>query len=278
MEKNAPALFRVSFTLADLPFMDEGSTLDAFARCLGQWTWNECMDANIDYLDREEKMIVDEYDFDACTRDMLNEEGDTSSEYINDFENQTDYLFGDWLMRNDSGHFDAIVQENEERIRDLIDEESWDDIPPELAKAYKEAQERSGDSLREEWLKGDRSTPGLLHTIGATFTDGLRDHSGRWSDAAEYVDATDTLWLTLTEEQARDWLDYELGEDEPVTLDVLKASMLDYLQRGATKENLKRHQASLTAAERQAYQEAQRKAKQEKEDEEARQRRKNAAQ
>lgn len=227
--------------------------------------------------------VLEQYNFNAYTRDRLNELtpsamlaemlgtlapiGVVSAEEIANSE----YLPGDWLQINRPEAFRLLVREDHRRILDAVRDHMGDwasaPIPEDLRKELERAQESAQEDATHEWLHGDRSSDGVLRQLGEALF-------GRHTSAeVEWDQKTDTVTIDASSEEWREWLGYDLGENEPLpSAEKIAEHVKAYTLKKAEDVKQKRaRQAEGRQGEYRAREEA-RKQQEEKEREAARER------
>jgi len=203
-----------------------GSIIDDVAYALNLWTWGEVEENNLDYFISETRRILNAYDWETYTRDRMNADSEANADPT---IAQSEYLAGDWYEINDPRAFREKVRAWKNKISESILEvcpfNRDAEAPQNLLDTLESEIDRSYDYLRDEWLRGDRSNDGVLNKMSKHFT-GTTGAIGTRQRDNELVD---TLFLEFTEEQARNFMGYEIAEDAPVTEEVLTAYVISHL-------------------------------------------------
>lgn len=148
--------------------------------------------------------VLREYDFEAYTLERLNA--------LPTMAHESEYLHGDYLRFERPESFKEAVKEDKERIMDAVHDQigdwSGEEIPRDLAKELTRTLTSYQEQVHHEWLHGGRSTPGALAQLAqAVF--------GRFSRAdIDWDTKTDTVYIDAGEDEWREWLGYDLGEEE----------------------------------------------------------------
>ncbi len=258
-EKNAAQSFCVALVEIEKPgeiITGEGLISDV-AYSLGFWSASELFENGIDYQAECARQSFKDFDWETWTRDKLNANPAPSWD-----STKSDYLFGDELEINTPKTFAFTVEgEKEEAARELFDvcpfNEEARTVPPELMRELIKGRDWNEESMRHEWLYGDRSSVGVLGELSKKLTGyhgnvGTRDKNGE----------TDKIFIYFTEDQAREFIGYEIEETEPVTLEQLTEQVMAYLRNKAyvrrEKDKARRQEQATRYAEQREREEKKR--------------------
>lgn len=242
-------------------------------KCLDLWTWEDVQEANLDYLDEHTRAIVRAFDWTKALRDEWNASADMNAgKHIHESE----YLAGDYYEINTPEAFARECEARKAAATEYIEDNGfWEDcaeenVPAALIKQLRDEAAWAEKCLHAEWLKGDRSSPGCLDMISERIT-GTR---GRVS----VDEGKNELNILFTEDQAREFMSYDLGEDEPVTSPELEKCVIAWLLSKYDAELKKREERALERKQRAAEADAEKERKLEAKKAEARERKKKATQ
>lgn len=212
------------------------TVLDAIAWSLGLWTLEDCRDNNIDYLADVARESFKSFDWDAYMRNKLNDSEYNADPRIKD----SPYLAGDWYEINEPETFERFV----DAVRTESERELWDvcpfnedaaGVPKPLLDRMMDDRDWHEKNMYSEWLHGDRSNDGVLDTISKKLT-GERGNVG----IREHDNFLDEVLITFTEEQARDFIGYNLDERDQVTLELLTEEVEGYMHKKYNEEGERR--------------------------------------
>jgi len=214
----------------------ENTILDAMCYALGFSTLEDVRDNNIDYLADVARESFKSFDWDAYMRNKLNDSEYNADPRIKD----SPYLAGDWYEINEPETFERFV----DAVRTESERELWDvcpfnedaaGVPKPLLDRMMDDRDWHEKNMYSEWLHGDRSNDGVLDTISKKLT-GERGNVG----IREHDNFLDEVLITFTEEQARDFIGYNLDEREPVTLELLTKDVEGYIYNKYNEEGERR--------------------------------------
>lgn len=183
-----------------------GHALDTMLYAYGLTTedslWEWSADAEHDAIE----YVLREYDWEAYTLERLNALETPSP--------NNEYLYGDWMRFEQPGAFIETSKEDKKRITGYVWEElgdwSSDHIPADLRKELTRAYNATQEDIQREWLHGDRSSEGVLRRLACALF-------GRYTDAeVEWDQKTDTVTIHATADEWREWMGYDLGENDPL--------------------------------------------------------------
>lgn len=205
-------------------------------------TWEEIEEMNLDYMSESVRAEIDGYDWETHTRDLLN--ADTKENEAPEIA-ASDYLAGDWYEINKPEEFRRMVAREKDRATDNLTDcfpynPDAANAPEDLKKALERSVDWLYDSLRHDWLHGDRSNDGVLDRISRYFT-GERGN-------VDYTQEADTLAIMFTEDAARDFLSYDVSDDEEIAPEAINDAVMRCLLQ---KVEDRRKEAERRKAERQ---------------------------
>lgn len=208
-------------------------------------TWEEIEEMNLDYMSSVIRAEIDGYDWETHTRDLLNADAkeNEAPEIV-----ASEYLAGDWYEINKPEEFRRMVAREKDRATDNLtncfpynpDAADAADAPEDLKKALERSVDWLYDSMRHDWLHGDRSNDGVLDRISRYFT-GERGN-------VDYMQEANTLAIMFTEDAARDFLGYDVSDDEEIAPEALGDAVVRCLLR---KVEERQKEAERRRAERQ---------------------------
>lgn len=205
-----------------------GTQLDALALSCGLWQDDDCFSNNLDYLDEYMTYAFKEINHEMALITLLNEYGKGEG-WLHDEEemgnlpveflihlslasddycgNKTPLMFGAWYALNQANAFSnllaAFTELMEEKEGAFLGDYSHMPEPyeTELTKAYKSAEEQ----MRDEYLYGDRSNPGMIDQASRKIFDGYRAIS--FSCDSDKWDTT--ISLDYNQEDMAEFLEYK---------------------------------------------------------------------
>jgi len=184
----------------------------AFA--LGYSTLEDCLDYNLEYIRHAVEHIIDSYDWESYVRKQL----DNEPECIALAQGQDEFLPGDYYDINHHEKFMADVKKCRETVTDeLLEVYPFNedaDAPKELIEALRDGVDKCYDECTDEW------STDITRAIAKYF-----DLPSR----SVFRDEYSNLVMDFTEEEAREWLGYNVQEDEPVTTEILTDNVVSHL-------------------------------------------------
>lgn len=209
MSHSKDALIRVSVSFGkDGTKYGCGHALDTFLTAYGLYTEERLHQDTTDSLYESIGQTLKDYDWEAYALARLNDtqaDGERAEAVAS-----SDYLYGDWLRFNERGEFDRLAKAWREELSALAlgSINDWDGLalPADLIAELKRNAEFQDSYARDEWLNGDRWTPGVLDLLAI-------EMFGTYSETETEWDAVnDTMELAATKEQWREFYGYDLDE------------------------------------------------------------------
>lgn len=193
-----------------------GHMANDVAYSLGMSTFEDIELSNDNYILEQVTRTIDAYDWDAYMRKQL----DNEPECIALASTQDEYLPGD---NYDINHHDSFVADvtkcrkaATESILEVFPFNPDAEAPKDLLERIEKAVNSVHDCIHDEWLNGrDGVKAGIARHFGISFN----------SVYASWEKVT----LDFTEEEAREWLGYNIQDDEPITAELLTRSVTYYL-------------------------------------------------
>lgn len=228
---------------------------------------------NTEYTTSHANAIIHSFDWAKALRDEWNADADRNAE---ECVRQSEYLAGDYYEINAPDEFARECETKKATAMEYLfawgywDNSAEEKAPADLVKQLRDDDEWTTKCLHAEWLKGDRSSPGCLDIISERLT-GTRDRVSVDEEKNE-------MTILFTEDQAREFMSYDLGEDEPVTSPELEKCVIAWLLSKYDAELKKREARALERMRRVAEADAEKTRKLEAKKAEARERKKKATQ
>lgn len=250
---------------------------------LGLWTWEDMESNNLDYLGESVDRLIKNYDWKTYTRNLLNagvsvERWRELAPTTNGLDMQaragaSEYLLGDFLEIEEQNIFSCIVANVKNSATNALTDcypynPDAANAPQDLKDAIRRDVDWTYDNMRDKWLHGDRSSYGALGEISKHFTGAYHDCDHNKKD--------DILGIVFTEDEARDFLGYDIEDGEEVRQEGLQEAVTAHLLRKVAdrrKEQGRKRGERIEAQERNQKAEEER---QEKLREEARERKRKA--
>lgn len=212
-----------------------GHALDTMLFAFGLQTEESGFEYQDDRRNEARKYVLDNFDWAELVRDQMNENAKLNA--LTEIA-ASDYLAGDWYELNSGSQFHAFIDTERERIETLLDERRGDEfietVPVALSQALVKADEEASECSLHEWLHGDhRDWAGALDELSRKLT-GERGN-------VDWDTETDTVLVTFTEDTARDFMGYEIGEDDPIIPSAVEKELKRYILANA-EENANRAQ------------------------------------
>lgn len=210
-----------------------GHALDTMLYAYGLQTEEDLFEWSADVEHEAIDDVLRNYDFEAYTLERLNA--------LPTMAHESEYLHGDYLRFERPESFKEAVKEDrgriEDAVRDQIGDWSGEQIPRDLAKELTRTLTSYQEQVHHEWLYGDRSSAGILTQLAQAMF-------GRFSRAdIDWDTKTDTVYIEAGEDEWREWLGYDLGEDETLpSADKLAESVKKVALHKAEKVSTERRQ------------------------------------
>lgn len=243
-----------------------GRLIDKLAITIGERTEDDLWENNIDFGDDNQNYILNNYNYHDNLLAYLNRAKtpeqaekimvlfDESNLVPYNHYNKQPLAFGAFLAINYPVVFTRLLKKYTDKIKELaIDHNDieLEALAPGLAKELNDAEVQQQKELYKEWLYGDRSNNGIVESIRKYFH----------AEEVDYNEATDQLTLTLSESEAKDFLN--LLDEDKLTKKECKALIIDHINNTQQYKHEKQHIEAKARNERykeqQTYKDKQRK-------------------
>lgn len=199
-----------------------GTLIDKVAIACGQWTEDDLYQNNFEYEGESVDYVWNNFDYENAFLEWLNK-NENEVKRLEGFD-QSKLKAGAFLAIHYPSEFADRQKEYQEKLNEArySSEEAIAELSPELAKKCEEAQDQFWKQLRKEWLFGDyREWAGmdkeLARKVGAM--------------KADYIEATDTMFLTYSFDEAREFIEDKEGISEGrITASRLKQDIVDWIE------------------------------------------------
>lgn len=214
-----------------------GHALDTFLFAFGLTTEEETWEWRNNAQHEARKYVLDQYDWEAYTRDRFNEDATANAQKE---IKASEYLAGDWFEINRPEHFAEVVSVERERVEAIADDnygnEQAEGCPSDLLAELNRAEYNISKDCEKEWLNNDYHEEGILDQLSRKLT-GERGN-------VEWLSVTDVIVIRFYEDSARDFMGYEIGEDDPIVPQDVEKEVKRYVLAKCEENAARRKSAS----------------------------------